>query len=101
VGLLGKHDHGQSLRPIRSKTAQAAAITLVVCLGVIIFSAWIYQGYGRFRFENTWVDVSCLFTEAYGMAFPFVVLPVFGVLTAIKKLILGQFAPANREQLEI
>jgi len=44
---------------------------------------WIYRGYGHFLFEGTWTDISCFFTEANGLAFPFVVAPALGQLTLI------------------
>jgi len=44
---------------------------------------WIYRGYGHFLLEGTWADVSCFFAEGAGMAFPFVVAPVLGLLTLL------------------
>jgi hypothetical protein len=49
---------------------------------------WIYGGYGHFRFEGSWIDVSCLVTEAWGMAFPFTVAPVFALLSAVRQVVI-------------
>jgi hypothetical protein len=42
---------------------------------------WLYLGYGHFRFENTIADVSCFFTEGFGIVFPIIVAPVLAALT--------------------
>lgn len=42
---------------------------------------WLYRGYGVFLFENTWADVSCFFTEGYGMVFPIFVAPLLCAAT--------------------
>lgn len=59
--------------------------TLVAGVGFGSITFWIYQGYGRFLFENTWADVSCFFTEGYGMAFPFVVAPALSAATLARE----------------
>ena len=52
---------------------------------------WIYRGYGSFRFENTWADVSCFFTEGYGLSFPFVVVPVLTLATLLREVLILRF----------
>jgi hypothetical protein len=56
--------------------------------GIASIPLWIYRGYGVFRFEGTVGDVSCVFTEGFGVAFPFVVAPAL----AFVSLILGWLA---------
>jgi len=53
----------------------------VAGLGFASIPFWIYRGYGVFLFENTWADVSCFFTEGYGMMFPFTVAPALALAT--------------------
>lgn len=62
-----------------------AVSTSVSWLGFRSIPSWIYRGYGHFLFENTWADVSCFFTEGYGMAFPLVVAPALGALTLLRE----------------
>jgi hypothetical protein len=62
--------------------------TLVAGLGFASMPSWIYRGDGRFLFENTWADVSCVFTEGYGMACPFVVAPILAAVTFLRELVL-------------
>jgi ABC-type phosphate transport system permease subunit len=57
--------------------------TLIAGIGYASVPFWIYQGYGKFLLENTWADVSCFFTEGYGMAFPFVAAPALALTTMI------------------
>jgi hypothetical protein len=51
--------------------------------GLASIPFWIYRGYGHFLFEGTWIDVSCFFTEANGLAFPFVVAPALAILSLL------------------
>jgi hypothetical protein len=53
--------------------------------GFFSISFWIYRGYGAFVFENTWADVSCFFTEGFGMVFPFLVAPMLTGLTLLQE----------------
>jgi len=69
--------HGQIYIPVVS--------TLIAGAGFITIPLWIYRGYGHFLFENTWADVSCFFTEGFGLAFPFVVAPVLTVATLVQE----------------
>ena len=50
-------------------------------LGFISVPDWISPGYGHFRFEDTFADVSCFFTEGFGIAFPIIVAPPLAALT--------------------
>ena len=59
---------------------------IVVGLGGAIMPFWIYQGYGHFRFEHTWADVSCFFTEGYGLAFSMLVVPLFALAACGRRL---------------
>lgn len=59
---------------------------LIVGCGLAYLPSWIYLGYGHFRFENTWADVSCFFTEGYGLAFMFVVAPLMALTTFLGEL---------------
>ena len=64
--------------------------TLIVGSGIACLPLWIYRGYGHFRFENTWMDVSCFFTEGYGMVFPFTVAPLLALLTFLTEVLIRQ-----------
>jgi hypothetical protein len=75
VVLLGK----------RSRWLGVFVSTLVTGLGLASIPSWIYRGYGHFLFENTRADVSCFFTEGYGMMFPFIVAPVLALATLIRE----------------
>ncbi|HEY3939886.1 MAG TPA: hypothetical protein VGL97_20820 [Bryobacteraceae bacterium] len=60
--------------------------TLIVGCSLAYLPSWVYRGYGHFRFEHTWADVSCFFTEGYGLAFMFVVAPVMALTTFLREL---------------
>ena len=64
---------------------------LVVGFGVACLPFWIYRGYGHFRFESTWADVSCFFTEGYGLSFSFVVAPLLAVATFVREFTILRF----------
>jgi hypothetical protein len=55
--------------------------TVLSGTGFVSIPFWIYRGYGSFLFENTWADVSCFFTEGYGMVFPIFVAPLLCAAT--------------------
>lgn len=61
--------------------------TLLAFFGFASITFWIYDG-GRFVFEGTWADVSCFFTEGYGMMFPLVVAPALAVVTMVGELVI-------------
>jgi hypothetical protein len=61
------------------------ACALIAGLGFASISFWIYRGYGRFLFENTWADVSCIFEEGFGAAFPFIVAPALTAGTLLRE----------------
>jgi hypothetical protein len=42
----------------------------------------------NYDFEGTWADVSCFFTEGYGMAFPFFVAPLLALVTLVGELVI-------------
>jgi hypothetical protein len=63
--------------------------TLIVVSGLIYLPFWIYKGYGSFRFENTWADVSCFFTEEGNIfRFLFVVAPLLTLTTILREVLL-------------
>jgi len=62
--------------------------TLAVGTSLAYLPFWIYEGYGRFRFEQTWADVSCFFTEGYGIGFLIVIPPVLALATFVKAALL-------------
>ena len=64
---------------------------LVVGLGVASLPFLIYRGSGHFRFEGTWADVSCFFTEGYGLMFPLVVAPLLAVATFAQEIAFLKF----------
>jgi hypothetical protein len=79
-----------TLRVLRKQSLWPGVIvgTLVAGFGFASIPFWIYRGYGRFLLENTWADLSCFFTEGYGLMFPFVVAPVLALATLIQEWIL-------------
>jgi len=56
---------------------------VIAALGVGSIPFWLFRGYGVWLFQGTWADVSCLFTEEFGMAFPFVVAPSLGIVSLL------------------
>ena len=67
-----------------SRWLQIFLSALVAGAGFASIPFWIYRGYGHFLLENTWADVSCFFTEGYGMMFPVVVAPLLTGATVIR-----------------
>jgi hypothetical protein len=61
--------------------------TLLALVGLASIPFWIYDR-GSFMFEGTWADVSCFFTEGYGMMFPFFVAPALAVATLLGELVI-------------
>jgi len=76
--FLAKKRGARGLAPVVS--------TALALLGFASIPFWIYNG-GRFMFEGTWVDVSCFFTEGFGMMFPIFVAPILAAAT-----LAGEFA---------
>ena len=72
--------------PQRS-TIRIFATILVAGIGFCSIPFWIYRGYGTFLFENSWADVSCVFTEGHGEMFPFVVAPLLTAATLSPELL--------------
>jgi hypothetical protein len=70
----------------RTRWLSAVISALVVGFGVALLPFWIYEGYGHFRFEGTWGDVSCYFTEGFGLMFSFVVAPLLAVATFVQEI---------------
>lgn len=58
--------------------------TVVAGVGFGSISSWIYNN-GRFLFEGTWADVSCFFTEGYGLMFLIVVAPTLSAATLMRE----------------
>jgi hypothetical protein len=74
-----------------------ALIGGVVICGVLVFlPGLLYKGYGVFRFEGTEFDVSCLFREGFGIAFPIVVAPAIAALSFIREIIMGRWLERAR-----
>jgi hypothetical protein len=67
----------------------APALSTIVVFAGLASLAWLaHIGYGSFRFENTWADISCFVTEGYGMMFPISVAPLFAAITLIREVVL-------------
>jgi hypothetical protein len=66
--------------------------TLIVGAGMAYLPLWIYRGYGNFRFANTWADVSCFFTEGYGIVFLFIVAPILAFMTLLREVVLQRLS---------
>jgi hypothetical protein len=54
--------------------------TTLALLGFASIPFWIYDS-GTFMFEGTWADVSCFFTQGFGMMFPIIVAPILAAAT--------------------
>jgi hypothetical protein len=63
---------------------------LVAGIGFCSIPFWIYRGHGRFLFENTWADVSCVFAEGFGLLFPFVIAPVLAAGTVVREWLIAR-----------
>jgi len=61
--------------------------TLLVLIGFTSIPFWIYDK-GRFMFEGTWADVSCFFTEGYGIMWVFFVAPALAAATLLGELVI-------------
>jgi len=62
---------------------------LSVAAGFAYLPFWMYRGYGVFRFENTWADVSCFFTEEENVfAFLFAVTPLLALVTFLREILI-------------
>lgn len=72
-----------ALKIMKLRTAAPLLAGALMAGGLVSAPFWIYRGYGHFLFEGTWADVSCFFTEGYGMAFPFVVAPALAILSLV------------------
>lgn len=68
--------------------------TVLALMGFVSIPFWIYDS-GRFIFEGTWADVSCFFTEGYGMMFPIVVAPLLALAALLGELVIMK-ANGNR-----
>jgi hypothetical protein len=84
-------------KSLRIRWLAAPITALIVGFGVGYLPFWIYKGYGHFRFEGTWADVSCFFTEGYGMAFPFVVAPLLAIVSLVREFVVLRL---RRERLQ-
>lgn len=82
IVTIGKH----------SRRLPILVSTLVSGAGFVSIPFWIYRGYGHFLFENTRADVSCLFTEGFGEAFPFFVAPLLTLATLIRAWMVAKVA---------
>jgi hypothetical protein len=74
-----------------------AVSTLLALVGFASMPFWIY-GSGRFMFEGSWADVSCFFTEGYGMMFPFLVAPALAVATLAGEVIILKASSAPKSE---
>jgi hypothetical protein len=82
-------------RLLKQTWASLLLTVLIVASGLIYLPNWIYKGYGIFRFENTWADVSCFFTEGYMLGFLFFLAPLLILATVLREVILmRQIRPA-------
>jgi len=62
--------------------------TVLAASGFAYLPFWIYRGYGVFRFHDTWADISCFFTEGYGIAYLFFLVPILAVTTFAREAVL-------------
>jgi hypothetical protein len=69
---------------VRAPWIQTLVTAVIAGAGFASIPSLIDRGYGHFVAENTWADVSCFFTEGYGMMFPIVVAPLLTATAAIR-----------------
>ena len=70
--------------------------TVLALVGFASIPFWIYgSGSGQFLFEGTWLDVSCFFTEGYGIGFPLVVAALTLATLAGELIMLKVIRPQN------
>ena len=55
--------------------------------GLASIPFWIYDR-GRVMFGGTWADVSCFFTEGFGMMFPIIIAPALALTTLMGALVI-------------
>lgn len=87
MGSNRKHlrsTRGQTIRFAWRCTSSSTALALI---GFASIPFWIYDS-GMFLFEGTLLDISCFFTEGYGMVFPLVVAPALALATLAGELII-------------
>ena len=79
---------GWSIAKRAGMRSLAALVSTVLALaGFVSIPFWTYDR-GRFMLEGTWADVSCFFTEGYGMTFPLLVAPALALATLAAELLM-------------
>jgi hypothetical protein len=68
--------------------------TALALVGFASIPFWIYDS-GRFVSKGTWADVSCFFTEGYGMMFPLIVAPALALATLVGELMILKLKRRN------
>jgi hypothetical protein len=76
--VTAKDSGGAAIGPLAS--------TLGAGFGFVSIPFWIYRRFSLFLFEHTWADVSCFFTEGYGMVFLIVEAPLLTAATLLREL---------------
>jgi hypothetical protein len=75
---------------IQKRVGRGASVPfsgLIALLGFASIPFWIV-GAGGFMFEDTFADVSCFFTEGYGMMFPIIEAPLLALATICAQLLI-------------
>ena len=72
--------------------------TLIAAFGFFYLPFWMHKGYGSFRFEKTWADVSCFFTEGYLLGFLFFLAPLLTLTTFLRELLIMRSQRISRHQ---
>ena len=62
--------------------------TVTVAAGFASLPFLLYGGYTVARFENTWADVGCFFTEGYLFAFLVVMTPLLALVTFLREILI-------------
>jgi|SRR4051812_16210407 len=74
--------------------------TALALLGFASIPFWIYDK-GRFMFEGTWLDVSCFFTEEFGMMFPIFVAPILAAATLAGEFVILKLSSILKSALSL
>jgi hypothetical protein len=65
---------------------------LIAGAGIVYLPFWIYEGYGVFRFDHTWADISCIFTEMGNLfLYLLIVAPLLILMTFLREVLLVRF----------
>jgi hypothetical protein len=90
AGFAGARASASAEKVLGMRWISVFFTTLIVGAGFAYLPFFIYRGFGAFRFQNTWADVSCFFTEGYGFGFLLFVTPALALVTFLRELLINR-----------